>query len=88
MEKGGIASCPFCGGKADEFSRYDSDDHRPDGEQFFVECEDCGAKGAEFYAVTTNETLLNKKEKEGQREAINNARQNAINAWNRRIKRE
>jgi Lar family restriction alleviation protein len=79
-----LKDCPFCGGLAEMSSRYDSDDNRPDGEQFFVTCADCGAQGPEFYAVTTNEIHLNQKQRIEQRKNIEEAQENAWKAWNRR----
>ena len=79
-----ILSCPFCGGKAELSGIYDSDDNRPDGNQWFVVCGDCGSKGAEFYAVDVSESHLNKEQKEKQQEERLMAQKNALDALNKR----
>jgi hypothetical protein len=85
MESNELKNCPFCGSKAEPSCEYDSDDNRPDGEQFFIECSECGAEGAKFYAVTTNENNLSKKQVETQRKYISEAQLSAKIAWNKRV---
>ncbi len=80
-----IKNCPFCDGKAEINSRYDSDDNRPDGEQIFVECLTCGSKSGEFYAVTTNSIHLKPQQKKEQDDYYNCQRNEAIRAWNKRV---
>lgn len=77
--------CPFCGGKAELSCRYDSDDNRPDGYQWFIQCGDCGSKGAEFYAEDVAEYFLNDGQRKQQAEENFMARKNALDAWNRRV---
>lgn len=81
-----IEPCPFCGGEGDHFSRYDSDENRPDGEQYFIQCKSCCAKSNEFYAETTYESNLGKELVREQRANIEKAKHNAIIAWNIRVK--
>jgi hypothetical protein len=88
MTKELLKPCPFCGGKAEESSRYDSDDNRPDGEQLFIECSDCCAKSAEFYAVTINDIHLTPIQRKEQKDNLLQARKDSIEAWNKRCRRK
>lgn len=80
-----LKSCPFCGSKAEVTSRYDSDDHRPDGLQVFVECSSCGARSAEYYAVDINEANLTPEQRKNQHLAYESAKWDAIETWNKRV---
>jgi len=80
-----ILNCPFCGGKASIFSQYDSDDYRPDGNKWFVICDECGAEGSKFYARDISSMHLNETEIEKQNEARDLAIEQAITCWNKRV---
>lgn len=82
-DKNGLLPCPFCAGVGVEKTTYRTDHMGYDREYYFVECENCYARG-ESDSVVSPLNNNSKSEKKKYSNTVTLLRNKAINDWNKR----